>query len=400
MISIAHAPIAIREQVSMQDAQKFTMYTVLQEHGIVSCLIISTCNRFEVYGEVEHDSSLFYELMCEQLGEAVVPYISWLKGMDAMKHALRVCAGLTSSILGEDQIFHQMKAAYAHAQAAGMISSCMHRFFQAVFHYTKQLKHTWQLSEQPRSTSYVAWQMIKQKVDIETADFLICGGGDVIQEVLPYMKDCKGYTYLAIRNQEKRTQLQLQFPFLQMIPMEERHHYIEKVQVIISATASPHIMFPVMEHIGTQPLWLFDLALPRDIDEAWSKVPQVHYYNIDQIQATLQEAERIRSTGAKEAEQFVEAHCDKLLQEWCKQEQQPLKALTQQRLLQMAEDTYVLLDHKLNLQPHEQRIMKKTLDYSFTRMMKQMISVIQELDDDEQKVYHRFLKKLQEEEQA
>lgn len=400
MISLANAPIAIREQVSFSDAQKLSFYSLMQEHGIASGMILSTCNRSEVYALVDEDSSILYELVCEQMGDGVTTYIAWHKNEAAMRHAFRVCAGLTSAILGEDQIFHQMKEAYAYAQAAGMMEGRLHRLFQSIFHLTKQLKTSCRLSEQPITSSYVAWQMLCKEVEVTHKDVLLCGGGEIIQDVLPYLRECTGKIYLALRNHDQGRELQKCYPFLHLISMEDRHSYISLVDVVISATSASHMMFPYIEQKRNKPLWMLDLALPRDIDPAWSKQPLVHLYDIDQIQATLVEANKQRMSLAQEAEEFVEKHISLLQKEWESYQKQPLLALTQQRLYHMSEDTFTLLNHKLKLRPHEQRIMKKTLDYSFMRMMKQMVSVIQELDDEEQQVYHSVLKRFQEEEEA
>lgn len=396
VVTISHAPIELREVASFRGAKKLSFYDTLSKQGIDNAMILSTCNRSEVYAVVNKGSDAFYKLCQKHWDSSLHAYMTWKKGKEAIHHGLRVCAGLDSMILGEDQIFHQMKEAYAYAHSAGMIHKELHLYFQSVFNIIKELKTTWKLSEQPLTTSYVAWQLIRKYPKYENANILLCGSGEVIQEFFPYLKQHKGNVILASRNEYQAREFQKQYPFLQWIPINKRFQSLIHKDILISATSSPHLMFPY--RFIHRPMLMLDLALPRDIDSAYHKDKHIRLYDIDDVQKTLIQAKSNRDELAKEAEIFLAKASEKLDEEWHKLKQEPLVAATQKQLLHMAEDTYALLDKKLHLQPHEQKIMKKTLEYSFTRYMKQMIAVLETLDLKQQQSYLHVLKQLQQEE--
>lgn len=300
IVSVANTNIEKREQVNFTDFQKIEFQKILQQHHINQCIILSTCNRSEVYAFASRDDLQNLRKIYQTFFAIEVQDMLFLSGSAAIQHILQVACGLKSTILGEDQIFKQVKDAYQFACIHQTIHKQVHFLFQNLFHMVKQIKHMYRLSEHPRSTSYVAMKLLRQHMNLEDASYLLCGGGQVITQCLPYIAQAKRI-YIAVRDVDKQEQLQKLVPHVQVVPFAKRYEYFAKVDVLITATSSPHTIFKNREGMkGNKEQWILDLALPRDVQEELYHNSRYHIWNIDDVQRVVQYHEHIQQSTLQE----------------------------------------------------------------------------------------------------
>lgn len=392
VVGLRHEAIALREQVSFQDQAKFTFQALLQEHGIASVVIISTCNRSEVYivdeQDVREQVARLYRDFFHLQDEVELHQKS---NYEAIVHLFQVCAGLDSQLLGEDQILKQMKDAYAFAQQTQNLNKATHVLFQNAFHFAKVCKQQYRLSEHPLSTASVAMKLLKQK-QREHSNIMVCGSGEVIQQCLPYLADA--HVTMVLRNQEIGKTLQAQYPFLTICPLEHRYQVLETCDVVLSATASPHPLFR-KEHMiqdGKTRL-IFDMALPRDVEAEVKELQHYEVYDIDEIQQYLKQHEQTKQIAYQEAVDFAHTMAKQVEQELHHVKKEPIIAQMQDHLLSMADDTYDLLNQKLHLSNHEQKTLKKTLSYSYLQFLREFASLVKQSEGDALAVLDAWSKK-------
>lgn len=400
VVSIANVDIRIREQVSFTDTMKLQLQKQLQDAGIHTCVIVSTCNRSEVYCmEEEGQASVLLDIYREFFHLPASVGVDVFTGLQAIHHLFALVCGLHSKILGEDQIVKQVKDAYEFSCHSGCVNKQMHLLFQEAFHVAKEVKHHVKISEHPRSTSYIAMKYLMQETSLQDKNVMLCGGGEVITQCLPYLQDAHvRHMYLAIRNLKKAEALKEAFPSITIVPFQARMQYLKEMDIVISATASPHVIFPKeMFCQDEKERWLIDLALPRDMDPACKGIPYLHMYDIDDIQERANYHEEQRTLLSQEAWAYVERFAAQAAKKLQETEKEPLIAHMQQYLSSMAEDTYELLNKKLQLESHEQRMVKKTLQYSYLRFLKDWLYIIDHTPNTHKETLTAIMKQLQEE---
>lgn len=383
-IDAKQASIEIREKVSFQDSQKLAFTAKLQSLQVQQSVLVSTCNRSEVYAYVaENEIAIKIQEAFDAFFQFdTSAYRTMYYGEQALYHLFEVVAGFQSEILGEDQIMAQMKAAFVFAQHSGSDGKQIHRIFQDALHCARHLKDTLKISYHPTSLAYLLMKDIEQR-EIGEKRILLCGSGQLMQTILPYvMRDDVLQISMIARNITIRRQLQKQYPRLQFIPFEQRYEALSTHSILISATSSPHLLFmkqdivpSIIDHV------LYDLALPRDIDELLQEEAQYQCVSIDDIKQEQKEQQAIRKQLCDEGASYVyEAVAQ--TSAWLKDSKlDPAIATFQQHCFQVADDTYALLQDKLSLSNHEERLLEKTLQYSFSRFIKEWISVLHEQDE-------------------
>lgn len=399
LCGITHQEIALREKVNFTDTKKLAFQQYLKENGIQNILILSTCNRSEVLclGEEEKIRNLpayyrsFFSLTKQEPTHCY-------EQEEALIHLYQVCAGLDSVLLGEDQILHQIKEAYAFACHSGCVRKPFHKLIQNMLHFTKKIKDEFRMSEHPLTTSYVAMKKLKQEVSLQGKDILLSGNGEIIQQCLPYLieEQVKSITML-VRSAKKVEAFTHKYPQIKLGSFEERYLAWQKADIVISATTSPHTLF-LKEQIpkDQKERWVYDLALPRDVDERLKSETYIHMYDIDEVQQTLKQHVLKKSQAVKKAQDRIDEEARQQYQKLKETQNEVVIADFQKHLLSMAEDTYHLLEHKLTLQPHEQQILKKTLDYSFLRFLSDWLPVVKSSEPAKQEIWMEWINSIHE----
>ena len=279
--------------------------------------ILSTCNRSELYLEQDQlsaDEVLrwladYHRLNLDELRACA--YIH--QDNDAVRHMMRVAAGLDSMILGEPQILGQMKSAYAVAREAGTVGPLLGRLFQATFSTAKTVRTDTAIGENPVSVAFAAVSLAKQIfADLHRSQALLIGAGETISLVARHLHD-QGVKRIVVANRtlERASQLAVQFGahavLLADIPQELAHS-----DIVISSTASqlPILGKGAVERALKQrkhkPMFMVDIAVPRDIEPEVSALEDVYLYTVDDLSAAVQTAGEKRQAAVAQAEAIIE----------------------------------------------------------------------------------------------
>mgnify|MGYP003292664786 CR=1 FL=1 len=378
-----------REIFHFRDSDKLSFSTRLLDL-VDQILILSTCNRSEVY--VIADDS-FDE---NQLKHAFFSYFHQesdhyhlLSDEQALLYLLEVACGLQSMVVGEDQILHQLKDAYKWSCDQHFNGKELNYVIQNVIKFAKEMRTQYAISEHPLSISYIGYQYVKEYLN-DHSKIMVCGIGEMSKLMIEYLSNHE--IYIVNRTYEKV------IPYLSerihYVPFEDRYEYLEKVDVVVSATASPHMIFTKNKIDETHPLLFLDLAMPRDIDKHIEEIEGMRVIDMDSLkkiskehyQKRLEICELIREECLKQAsEMYVSLHMMK---------SDDLIARMQQRYLDISDETYELLNHKLDLSSKEQYILKKVLKTSFLRLMKEPVLLLKTKDLDKQQQYIELVSQL------
>ena len=318
------APVAIREKVSFApDSMPQALHSahqVVQEN-----LILSTCNRTEVYAASPQAQSL--DALVEWLAAwhhiptaQLKPYLYIHQQDEAVKHALRVACGLDSLVLGEPQILGQLKSALQTASDQRVTGHQLNRLMQHAFSTAKKVRTQTSIGANPISVAFAAVSLAKQifsKLEKQTA--LLIGAGETIELVGKHLATNKiGKIMVANRSVDKAEKLAAEYGG-KGIGLSDIADYLPQADIVISSTASP---VPILGK-GTveralkirkhRPMFMVDIAVPRDIEEEVSQLDDVYLYTVDDLQSVIEENLQSRRAAAEQAENMVVTEVDNFM---------------------------------------------------------------------------------------
>jgi len=287
-------PIAIREQVIFaQDKLSIYLQNLVVEENIVEAVLLSTCNRSELYCHA-NDLNQVMEWFCRQhaLPASILkPLLYFYEGEEAVQHIMGVACGLDSMVLGESQILGQMKAAFSESCAAGAVGTLFNRLFQTVFAVAKEVRTNTAIGACPVSVSSATVQFLKETLPLplKRARVLIIGAGMTVDLVLRHFKqDFPEHIWLANRNSANAEALANTYP-VQVVPLEKIPTLLKEMDILITATGSPTpLVTATLCAARTKPLWIMDIAVPRDVEAAVAQLPMVHLFSIDDLKTIIQ----------------------------------------------------------------------------------------------------------------
>lgn len=398
-ISYKNTTMDIREQVVFTDTKKMEMYVTLAQLNIRESVIISTCNRSEIYFlyDDEQQIQLVKKSFIAFFPQVEIEAYLFVKtGKEALSYLFEVCNGLHSLVLGEDQILGQVVKSEEFSRVNGSSKKIMNRIFRDAITCAKKAKTQFRISEHPLSLSYIGIQELEKQCGIQGKTVLVLGSGKMSVLAMNYLfeKQAK-HVYNANRSVENAKMLLDQFSQLEVVPFVDRYCYISDCDIIISATASPHIILKQedMPKLYKQ-LYVLDLAAPRDIDTKIQESKYVQLFDMDHLQKSASLNNQKRIEKVKDIEKMIEQ--DVLLcEQWIKSTRVDTTIQTlQERINEVSADAYELLENKLSLSDHEKYILKKTLQTSMQRLMRDPIITLKEADTKKQEAYHEAMKDL------
>ncbi len=312
------APVDIREKAAFAtDKLVNALHEVTGSGGVAEAAIVSTCNRTELYCGLEpaHDERVI-EWFCHyhRLNRGDIhPYLYRHPDQEAVKHVFRVAAGLDSMILGEPQILGQMKEAFATAHKAGATGKILNRLFQQTFTVAKQVRTDTAIGASAVSVASAAVRLAKQIFsDLTEQTVLLIGAGDMIELCARHLNEHGvGHMIVANRTVERAQLLAGQFN-AEAISLAEMPTRLADADIVISSTAS---QLPILGK-GTveralkarkhRPMFMLDIAVPRDIETEVSELNDVYLYTIDDLKEVVQENMESRQEAAREAEKIID----------------------------------------------------------------------------------------------
>ncbi|HET8730033.1 MAG TPA: glutamyl-tRNA reductase [Moraxellaceae bacterium] len=311
------ASLDLREKVAFTpDTLPDTLRTALREAGVREIAILSTCNRTEFYGQVDStqaESLMTWlaqhrQLPLEEISRAIYHY----ENEEAVRHMMRVASGLDSMVLGEPQILGQMKDAYMQAASAGTLGPALERLFQATFSAAKQVRTDTAIGANPVSVAFAAVQLGRQIfADLRDTEALLIGAGEMIELVGKHLYE-QGVTKITVANRTLSRGFELAQQFNgRAISLEEIPEALASADIVISSTASPlpilgkGMVERALKKRRHKPVFMVDIAVPRDIEPEVAELRDVYLYTVDDLQSVVEENLRSRQEAAVAAEEIV-----------------------------------------------------------------------------------------------
>lgn len=311
------APVELRERIAFTPERMEEAFAELRvASGASEAAILSTCNRTELYLAGDDDCAPlvlrwlagFHNLEAGELEEAVYVH----RDADAVRHVMRVAAGLDSMVLGEPQIFGQLKDAYALARKHGASGSFLSRMFEQTFSVAKRVRTQTAIGENPVSVAYAAVSMAHHIFsDLSRNRALLIGAGKTIELVAQHLSEAGVKDFVVANRTLERAQSLAEAHGGKGIVLSEIPDYLPDVDIIISSTASP---LPILGKGAVEralkkrkhrPYFMVDIAVPRDIEPEVASLADVYLYTVDDLRQVIEENIRSREGAAREAENLV-----------------------------------------------------------------------------------------------
>lgn len=317
------APVAVRERFAVPSRLlQETCAALAALPPVQECVLLSTCNRTEVYFWAEQPESAGRCILSYFLGESecdVSTCFYRYESEHALAHLAEVAAGLDSMVIGETEIFGQLKDAYRAALAAEAIGGRSHRIFQRVFSIGKKVRSSTPVTSGPTSVGAAAVQLAQGILgNLAGANVLVVGAGEVARTTAQSLRSRGAQSiFVANRSYDRAVELAERVGG-SVIRFSEWVPYLAEIDIVIISTAAPvYVVSPaVLEEVchrrQGRPLFLIDLSVPRNADPACADVPGVTLYDIDAMQAL---ADQTRSQRAEALQQAA-----LLVQDWVREQ--------------------------------------------------------------------------------
>ncbi len=310
------APVAIREEVAFDATQLPTALNELNRlEAVRGAVILSTCNRTELYCDVDDaaaDKVADWLATHRGLSASARSALYMLEGNAAIRHVFAVACGLDSMVLGEPQILGQAKQAYATARELGHAGPLLNLLFQQAFAVAKHVRTNTQIGASPVSVASTAVMLAKQlfaRLGDHTA--LLLGAGETIELAARHLHgNGVGRMIIANRRVERARGLALQFDAY-AISLAEIPAHLAEADIVLASTASPRPLIDegmveeVLARRRRKPVFMVDLAMPRDIAPEVARFEDVYLYTLDDLNEMIVRNRETRAEAADAARDIV-----------------------------------------------------------------------------------------------
>ena len=319
------APIRVRERAAVTtDQLGDALLELTAKNPVEEATILSTCNRTEIYCHQQNETpDQIIRWLCNFHGLSqadISPYLYRYPGAQAVRHAFRVAAGLDSMVLGEPQILGQMKEAFAIAHKTGVTGKILNRLFQQTFSVAKRVRTDTAIGTSAVSVAYAAVSLAKQIFsDLSQQTVLMIGAGETIELTARHLKE-NGVKHLIVANRTlERARNLAQLYQAEAISLDELPARLSDGDIVISSTAST---LPILGKGAVEsalkkrkhrPIFMVDLAVPRDIEPEVAELNDVFLYTVDDLQGVIEENLQARKAAAEEAEQIIDVHTEEFM---------------------------------------------------------------------------------------
>jgi glutamyl-tRNA reductase len=319
------APVDVRGQVAFPpESLPRALGELMALDGVHEAAILSTCNRTELYLNQDTENiepvsgwlCLFHQLDLSSLQ----PHLYSYRETDAVRHMLRVAAGLDSMVLGEPQILGQMKDSYQQALQVGSINTLVNRLFQHTFSVAKQIRTDTAIGASPVSVAFAAVSLARQifgRLENQTA--LLIGAGETIELAARHLHDQgMGKMVIANRTVSRAHDLAAQFNGYG-IELEEIPAHLAEADIVISSTGSTtpiltrKLVRKALVSRKHRPVLMVDLAVPADIEAGVATLDDIYLYSIDDLKNVIEENLRSRHEAAQQAEEIIDVQVDRFM---------------------------------------------------------------------------------------
>ncbi|ABL02458.1 glutamyl-tRNA reductase [Candidatus Ruthia magnifica str. Cm (Calyptogena magnifica)] len=298
ILSVNHqlVPVEVREKVAFTPDKLIQALNNLHHiDGIDACIILSTCNRVEIYVASNHKNS--EELLSNYLAKThnikrdiIDSYLNYFEGNEALTHLCNVATGLDSLVLGEPQILGQLKNAYHIAKEVKTLNKLLEKLFQHTFSTAKKVRTNTQIGASPVSIAYCAVKLSEKIFEqLSEQTVLLIGAGEMIELCAHYLNQ-KGVNKMIVANRTIENAKKIAHLYqAQSIGLKQFSSFVYKADIIISSTAASMpiigkgLIESALKKRKHKPIFMLDIAIPRDIEPEVGQLDDVYLYTIDDL---------------------------------------------------------------------------------------------------------------------
>jgi glutamyl-tRNA reductase len=313
------AAVDVRERFAIpESALPDALARLKKMPGLAEGLIVSTCNRTEFYVTGEFRDSpapAFFENFYRDLRAGDETHLFRLWANQSVRHLFRVTSGLESMIVGETEIFGQVKRAYEFATGAQTTGKLLNRLFQKSFQVGKQVRSSTAITRGSVSVGSVAVDLAQQIFgDLEGCKIMILGAGETSEKTARAFRS-RGVEQIFVSNRSfERAAALAAITGGRAIRFEDWEQEFRDLDILVSSTAAPHAIItleklaPVLRSRRHRPLFMIDLAMPRDIEPAVNNLDGVYLYDLDSLQAMTARTLEVRRQEAENCHRLIDHH--------------------------------------------------------------------------------------------
>ena len=313
------APVDIRERFVVPNAAlPDSLRRLTRVSGVDEGVILSTCNRTEFY-VVSHTSKLAAESLLQDFyperRSADLGQLARFSAIQAARHLFRVASGLESMVVGETEIFGQVKRAYETAMRNGTTGKFLNRLFQKSFEVGKQVRSTTGITRGSVSLGSVAVDLAEQIFgNLKGSKVMVLGAGETSEKTARAFQSRGAHQIFVSNRSFERAQALATAMGGRAIRFDEWANEFRDLDILVSSTSAPHALVtveklgPILRGRRNRPLFIIDLAIPRDVDPEVHRLDGVHVYDLDSL--------RLLADRTLEARKFEAERCENLIEKY------------------------------------------------------------------------------------
>ena len=323
VVGLSHhsTPVEMRERIAFSDSSLPEALSEIKRRGIArECVILSTCNRVELYlvshlnPEQVMDEIQGFLSDWHELDESPYAYLYKKGSPQSLEHLFKVAGGLDSMVLGETEILGQLKNAYSHSLKLKHTGRYLNKAFQKAFQTAKQIRTHTMIQRGSISVGSVAVELAEKIFSsLKGKEVLLIGAGDTGEKTARSLMS-RGVERIVVSNRspERAEKLAAEFKGYAIASNQWQDHF-QSIDIVVSSTSSPGFVVTrsrlegLMKLRKNRPLFLIDLAVPRDVEPEVDLLSNVYLYNIDDLQGM--------ATESLESREKEIVHCEKIIEE-------------------------------------------------------------------------------------
>lgn len=328
-LSHKQCPVEVRETLHFQkpDLPK-ALEWFRREWPSVETLILSTCNRVELYFAVEDEEDVGATRRVALTSHTVADFLSGFHGIDrslferfayrlegrsAVEHLFRVASGLDSMVVGENEILGQLREAFQASRQAQTVDSFLYRWTERALRVGKLVRTKTQINEGAVSVPSVAVELAEKIFGkLAGEKVMVLGTGEMSRLTLQHLRQAGAETLYVMSSHEERGRFLAESFGGRWVSPDEWERFLVEIDILIASTAAPHPVVkletvrPLMEKRRHRPLFLIDIAVPRNIEPEINSLDDVYLYNIDDLQEVAQANLKLRRREVRQAEAHIQ----------------------------------------------------------------------------------------------
>lgn len=313
------APVRLREKLDFDDPAVCAGLTRLAAGStspLREAVLLSTCNRVEIYAAGEEDTIEVLKAFLSQArdvsAEELSPHLYSYQDSEVVAHLLRVAAGLDSLVLGEPQILGQVRHALELARQADAAGPLLNRVFQSAVHAGKRARAETAISHSPASVASLAAGLCERAhPDLKTAQVAVLGAGEMAELTVESVRKHGVRRIVVVNRTDERAEALAQRWEAETASLEALPDVLAGTDILIASTGAPHTLIDremvaaALRNRPHRPLVLIDIAVPRDVAQDAAEVPGVRLYDIDHLNAHLEQSLAKRSNEVPKVERIL-----------------------------------------------------------------------------------------------